>query len=144
MKLLGKILLICSLLMGTYGCEKTQDEPSLIGTVWGGVMPASICFVSSDDCFIMYSKQAIHCTYSLKNGIGYITLDDTKHTLTWNGQVIYTVAKKYQVTIPSNDIMGLENLESGDKTLLMRYSPEQVLDTFQLELFYNLIARYNK
>lgn len=36
MKLPGKILLICSLLMGTYGCEKTQNEPSLIGTVLGG------------------------------------------------------------------------------------------------------------
>lgn len=108
MKLLGKILLICALLMGTYGCEKTQDEPSLINSIWLEHSLTTgwpvVYFLSSEDCFLIdaESSQYIHFTYSYKPQTVYMILDDTKHTITKDDEVVYTVSKNYQGTISSD------------------------------------------
>lgn len=147
MKLLGKILLICALLMGAYGCEKTQDEPSLTGTVWVGESWPIICFVSSDDCFFIHdtgiSYQYIHFNYTLENETVDITLNDEKNTITVGNDVIYTVSTKYQGTITSNwDFMLVKDLESGSIANTTQAYPYQLGMRFQ-QLYDDLRTLYN-
>ena len=134
MKLLGKILLICSLLMGAYGCEKTQklsEEIYLDYTSWNSD-ERSFLFCSDGTCLVdykydddgwwNYSRLRKQYTYILEYPDVYLELSDgeSQHIYDGNGKPIYMVPSKYQGTIFKSSSgeweMNLTDLNTGNTT----------------------------
>ena len=135
MKLLGKILLICSLAMGAYGCEKTQKsskEIYLDYTVWYSD-ERSFLFWIDGTCFVDYQKYDIfgrkQYSYILEYPDVYLELSDSESQYIYDldGKPIYMVPSKYQGSIfksSSGDwMMNLKNLNNGHTLLPMQLSP---------------------
>lgn len=141
MKLLGKILLICALLMGAYGCEKTQkssEEIYLDYTSWNSD-ERSFLFCSDGTCLVdykydddgwwNYSGLRKQYTYILEYPDVYLELSDgeSQHIYDGNGKPIYMVPSKYQGSIfkssSGNWMMNLKNLNNGYTLLPMQLSP---------------------